>query len=150
MELFLTHPSFNFIDAFKYFDVKKQGFILQEDLASRLSELKLKLEDSELSLLFRRLDIERSGEVKYSDFCKELAPLTEEQSEELLQRVPPSKALQKKFKKHLLQILKVYFQTLLEVELRLEEILRVDFVGVDLDEAWRLIATEGKPEVDHT
>jgi len=53
MELFLTHPSFNFIDAFKFFDTKKQGFLSQQELEERLKKLGVtKLNHDNLNLLF--------------------------------------------------------------------------------------------------
>ena len=65
---------FNFVDAFKLLDERKNEFLTHEQLSKQLKCLGLDIPPEDAHLVSSRLDVERRGVIRYSDFCQSLSP----------------------------------------------------------------------------
>ena len=79
---------FNFYDAFKLFDFKNRGFFSQVEMELALKDLRVFSTMEEYNLLFKRLDKDRDGVIKYTEFIKGILPEAAEYAELMHNRKP--------------------------------------------------------------
>lgn len=65
---------FNLLDAFRMLDIQGKGVVEKSDLKIALGNLCITASANELILLFTKLDQDKDGFVKYSEFANEILP----------------------------------------------------------------------------
>ena len=72
---------FNLIDAFRLIDPSAKGYVTTLDMQDNLKSLGLNPSYDEVSLFFRRYDLDNDGRLRYSDFCEAFTPKDREYSD---------------------------------------------------------------------
>jgi len=79
---------FNLLDAFRIFDNKGRGYINKLELELSLNDLGLFPSKDEIYLLFKRMDKDNDGLLRYSEFCKSMLPQSSEYASIMNNRNP--------------------------------------------------------------
>jgi len=70
-----NEKQFNIYETFRYMDKHSRGYIYVKDLLDGLRQLGLKeVVESDVVLLFKRFDLDRSGTLKFSEFSNMAVP----------------------------------------------------------------------------
>eukprot|EP00826_Nyctotherus_ovalis_P058178 TRINITY_DN7981_c0_g1_i1.p1 TRINITY_DN7981_c0_g1~~TRINITY_DN7981_c0_g1_i1.p1 ORF type:complete len:505 (+),score=118.90 TRINITY_DN7981_c0_g1_i1:78-1592(+) len=83
-------PDFNLMDGFQLFDYSKKGYVTMGEFYDGLKILGMTGSYLEISLLFSRMDSDKDGRVRYSDYCLVFTPKRAEYERMLIARPPYS------------------------------------------------------------
>ena len=79
---------FNLLDGFRMLDLDGKGFVSSSEFREALYEMGVSVSKDEAYLVFKRYDKDNDGLLKYSDFCKLVAPVNRQYSDILKSKEP--------------------------------------------------------------
>lgn len=89
-EELVPQPDFNLMEGFGFFDCDKKGYITLSEFYDGMKSLGILGNYSDISLLFRRMDDDKDGRVRYSDYYVAIAPKKTEYERIIMGRPPYS------------------------------------------------------------
>eukprot|EP00826_Nyctotherus_ovalis_P012005 TRINITY_DN13130_c0_g2_i11.p1 TRINITY_DN13130_c0_g2~~TRINITY_DN13130_c0_g2_i11.p1 ORF type:complete len:558 (+),score=102.11 TRINITY_DN13130_c0_g2_i11:239-1912(+) len=81
-------PDFNLMEGFRFFDYERKGYASASDFYEGMKNLGVLGSYSDISALFKRMNVDSNGRLKYSDYYLAIAPRKEPYEKMLLQRSP--------------------------------------------------------------
>jgi Ca2+-binding EF-hand superfamily protein len=76
------------LDAFRFFDIKGKGYVNKYEFEDGLKNYGVFSTQNELYLIFRKLDADNDGLLKYTEFADAITPKAAEYASLLSKRVP--------------------------------------------------------------
>jgi len=87
-EELVLQSDFNLMEGFRFFDYNSKGYATMNDFYEGVKSLGVLGSYEDISLLFRRMDNDNDGTIKYSDYYYTFAPRKEPYEELLMKRSP--------------------------------------------------------------
>jgi len=79
---------FNLLDGFRMLDLEGKGFVSSSEFRHALYEMGVSVSKDEAYLVFKRYDKDNDGLLKYSDFCRLVAPINRQYNDILKSKEP--------------------------------------------------------------
>lgn len=146
----VLQPDFNLMNGFRLFDSQAKGYTTLAEFRSGLQELGIASGYAEIALLFNRMDSDRDGRAKYSDYCFVFSPKRPEYEKVITEKPPYDKNyLIEKYVHFSAKTKMIYrdaFEILLDHERALEKI-RGRLKYFDIHQAFEVLDSQGKGQV---
>jgi len=146
----VIQTDFNLMNGFRIFDYEGKGYTTLTEFYDGLKGLGVTSSYAEIGLLFNRMDIDRDGKVKYSDYCFTFSPKRTEYEKVIIGKPPYDKPylIEKNvcFSTKTRMLYRDAFEILLDHERALEKI-RSRLKYFNIREAFEVLDTQGKGHV---